>query len=127
MRFSVQPQTLVELEDKAKDGEQQEAFSMRNPAVHFLLEQVVVWLAEKGRKDTEHVVEMLFSSLYCCSCQETTRILNHVTTVTTHAESQYVKSLVVCFFLSFALLSSRWVYSGESSCRSYRGYVSDPS
>uniref|UniRef100_A0A669CT60 E3 ubiquitin-protein ligase listerin n=1 Tax=Oreochromis niloticus TaxID=8128 RepID=A0A669CT60_ORENI len=54
---------------------------MKNPAVQFLLERVVVWLAEKGRTDTEHLVEMVFSSLYCCSGQETNRILNHITTM----------------------------------------------
>uniref|UniRef100_A0AAX7TL64 E3 ubiquitin-protein ligase listerin n=1 Tax=Astatotilapia calliptera TaxID=8154 RepID=A0AAX7TL64_ASTCA len=54
---------------------------MKNPAVQFLLERVVVWLAEKGRTDTEHLVEMVFSSLHCCSGQETNRILNHITTM----------------------------------------------
>uniref|UniRef100_A0A671VDC6 E3 ubiquitin-protein ligase listerin n=1 Tax=Sparus aurata TaxID=8175 RepID=A0A671VDC6_SPAAU len=54
---------------------------LRNPAMQFLLEQVVVWLAEEGRTDTEHLVEMVFSALYCCSRQETTRILNHITTM----------------------------------------------
>ncbi len=63
-------------------GEQRDEVNMKNPATQFLLEQVVVWLAEKGRTDTEHLVEMVFSSLYCCSSQETTRILNHITTVT---------------------------------------------
>uniref|UniRef100_A0A3B3DMW9 E3 ubiquitin-protein ligase listerin n=1 Tax=Oryzias melastigma TaxID=30732 RepID=A0A3B3DMW9_ORYME len=53
-----------------------------NPAVQFLLERVVVWLAESGRRDTEHLVEMIFSSFHCCSQQEITRILSHVTTVT---------------------------------------------
>ncbi|KAE8287484.1 E3 ubiquitin-protein ligase listerin [Larimichthys crocea] len=74
--------TLVELDEKImKDGEQQGELNMRNPAIQFLLEQVVVWLAEKGRTDTEHLVEMVFSSLYCCSWQETTRILNHIATM----------------------------------------------
>lgn len=73
--------TLVELDDKVKDGEQRDEVNMRNPAVQFLLEQVVVWLAEKERTDTEHLVEMVFSSLYCCTWQETTRILNHITTM----------------------------------------------
>lgn len=63
------------------DGEQQAETTRKNPAVQFLLEQVVAWLSEKSRQDTEHLVEMLFSSLCCCSDQETTRILNHVTTV----------------------------------------------
>ncbi|KAM9348056.1 E3 ubiquitin-protein ligase listerin [Symphorus nematophorus] len=73
--------TLVELDDKITDSEQQDEGNMRNPAMQFLLEQVVVWLAEKGHRDTEHLVEMVFSSIYCCSRQETTRILNHVTTM----------------------------------------------
>uniref|UniRef100_A0A8C5DMD2 E3 ubiquitin-protein ligase listerin n=1 Tax=Gouania willdenowi TaxID=441366 RepID=A0A8C5DMD2_GOUWI len=51
----------------------------KNPAVHFLHERVLLWLTEKERRDTEHVVEMIFSSLSCCSQQETTRILNHIT------------------------------------------------
>uniref|UniRef100_A0A672HLZ2 E3 ubiquitin-protein ligase listerin n=1 Tax=Salarias fasciatus TaxID=181472 RepID=A0A672HLZ2_SALFA len=53
----------------------------KNPAMEFLLEQVLVWLTEKERTDTQHLVEMVFSSLYCCSRQETTRILNHITTM----------------------------------------------
>lgn len=74
-------QSLVEVDgEKAKD-EQQAGMNKTNPAMQFLLEQVVVWLSEQGREDTEHLVEMLFSSLCCCSSQETTRILNHVTTV----------------------------------------------
>lgn len=64
------------------DSEQRDEVTMKNPAMQFLLERVVVWLAEKGRRDTEHLVEMVFSSLYGCSQQETTRILNHITTVT---------------------------------------------
>ncbi|XP_070699650.1 E3 ubiquitin-protein ligase listerin isoform X2 [Pempheris klunzingeri] len=69
--------TLVELDENIKRDEA----NVKNPAMQFLLEQVVVWLAEKGRRDTEHLVEMVFSSLYCCSWQETTRILNHITTM----------------------------------------------
>ncbi|KAA8586931.1 hypothetical protein FQN60_000767 [Etheostoma spectabile] len=73
--------TLVELDDKKMDREQRDEVIMKNPAMQFLLERVVVWLAEKGRRDTEHLVEMVFSSLYGCSHQETTRILNHITTM----------------------------------------------
>ncbi|KAM4546387.1 E3 ubiquitin-protein ligase listerin [Fundulus diaphanus] len=51
----------------------------KNPAVQFLLKWVVVWLAEMGYGETEHLVEMVFSSLSCCSQEETTQILNHVT------------------------------------------------
>uniref|UniRef100_A0A671VBZ2 E3 ubiquitin-protein ligase listerin n=1 Tax=Sparus aurata TaxID=8175 RepID=A0A671VBZ2_SPAAU len=77
--FSVS-HTLVELDETtAKNREQRD--ELRNPAMQFLLEQVVVWLAEEGRTDTEHLVEMVFSALYCCSRQETTRILNHITTM----------------------------------------------
>lgn len=53
-----------------------------NPAVRFLLERVVVWLSESDRSDTEPLVEMTFSSFRCCSQQEITRILSHITTVT---------------------------------------------
>uniref|UniRef100_A0A3Q2QVQ9 E3 ubiquitin-protein ligase listerin n=1 Tax=Fundulus heteroclitus TaxID=8078 RepID=A0A3Q2QVQ9_FUNHE len=51
----------------------------KNPAVQFLLKRAVVWLAEMGYGETEHLVEMVFSSLSCCSQEETTQILNHVT------------------------------------------------
>uniref|UniRef100_A0A3Q3VQT5 E3 ubiquitin-protein ligase listerin n=1 Tax=Mola mola TaxID=94237 RepID=A0A3Q3VQT5_MOLML len=70
---------LVELDEKITPGEQQDDVKMTNAAVQFLLEQVLAWLAEMGRTDTEHLVEMVFSSLSCCSSQETTRILNHIT------------------------------------------------
>ncbi|XP_030009978.1 E3 ubiquitin-protein ligase listerin isoform X2 [Sphaeramia orbicularis] len=74
--------TLVEWDDKPLDNsEQRDKMDMKNPALHFLLERVVVWLAEKGRRNTEHLVEMVFSSFNCCSRQETTRILNHITTM----------------------------------------------
>ncbi|XP_015237598.1 PREDICTED: E3 ubiquitin-protein ligase listerin [Cyprinodon variegatus] len=53
----------------------------KNPAVRFLLKRVVVWLAEMGCNNTEHLVEMVFSSLCCCSLEETTHILNHITTM----------------------------------------------
>ncbi|CAJ1063926.1 E3 ubiquitin-protein ligase listerin [Xyrichtys novacula] len=71
--------TLVELDDRIKEAEQRDDVSVKNPAAQFLLEQVVMWLAEKGRRDTEHLVEMVFSSFHCCSSQETTRMLNHIT------------------------------------------------
>lgn len=66
--------------DKVSEAERQPA--VKNPATQFLLEQVVPWLSEKGRTDTEHLVEIIFSSLSCCSRQETTRILNHISMVT---------------------------------------------
>nr|XP_040037059.1 E3 ubiquitin-protein ligase listerin [Gasterosteus aculeatus aculeatus] len=74
--------TLVELDDKTTPGsEQRDELTMKNPAMQFLLEQAVEWLAERERTDTEHLVEMVFSSLHCCSPQEITRILNHITTM----------------------------------------------
>lgn len=54
----------------------------RNAAMRFLLERVVAWLSEEGRSHSAHLVDMIFSSMHCCSPQETTRILNHITTVT---------------------------------------------
>ncbi|KAF3706549.1 E3 ubiquitin-protein ligase listerin [Channa argus] len=73
--------TLVKLDGKVtKDGERHEVH-MKNPALQFLLDRVLVWLSDKSRRETGHLVEMLFSSLHCCSQQETTRILNHISTV----------------------------------------------
>ncbi|XP_058483459.1 E3 ubiquitin-protein ligase listerin [Solea solea] len=72
--------TLVDLDDRTtKESEHRDDLNWKNPAVQFLLERVMVWLTEKGRRDTQHLVEMVFSSLHCCSHQDTTRILNHVT------------------------------------------------
>uniref|UniRef100_A0A8C5DG75 E3 ubiquitin-protein ligase listerin n=1 Tax=Gouania willdenowi TaxID=441366 RepID=A0A8C5DG75_GOUWI len=68
--------TLVEQDERRAKGSVEVS---KNPAVHFLHERVLLWLTEKERRDTEHVVEMIFSSLSCCSQQETTRILNHIT------------------------------------------------
>uniref|UniRef100_A0A673AQT4 E3 ubiquitin-protein ligase listerin n=1 Tax=Sphaeramia orbicularis TaxID=375764 RepID=A0A673AQT4_9TELE len=87
--------TLVEWDDKPLDNsEQRDKMDMKNPALHFLLERVVVWLAEKGRRNTEHLVEMVFSSFNCCSRQETTRILNHITT-TLQSCSDWLKGSVL--------------------------------
>lgn len=72
--------TLVESDQQEVDSHTtKNLMSMKNPAMHFLLERVVVWLAVKGWTDTEPLVEMVFSSVKCCSQQETTRILNHIT------------------------------------------------
>uniref|UniRef100_A0A3Q2YAX3 E3 ubiquitin-protein ligase listerin n=1 Tax=Hippocampus comes TaxID=109280 RepID=A0A3Q2YAX3_HIPCM len=69
--------TVIELDDEG--SEQRAEGRANNPAVRFLLDRVVPWLADKERTDTEHLVEMVFSSLSCCSRQETTRILDHIT------------------------------------------------
>uniref|UniRef100_A0A6Q2Y890 E3 ubiquitin-protein ligase listerin n=1 Tax=Esox lucius TaxID=8010 RepID=A0A6Q2Y890_ESOLU len=60
---------------KAKDDQKEvEGVFPTNPAVHFLLEHVVLM-------ETSYLVEMVFSCLRCCGRQETTRILNHITTM----------------------------------------------
>lgn len=93
-------QTLVD--DKLTDTEQQ--YPVKNPAMQFLLEQVVLWLSEKRRTDTEHLVEIIFSSLSCCSGQETTCILNHISMVTKVDEMSQVNfciSLLPLIFFCF--------------------------
>lgn len=72
----------MEVDGSATEAEQRDEMATKNPAMRFLLEQVVVWLAEKGRSDTEHLVEMVFSSLHGCGSQETTCVLNHIAMVT---------------------------------------------
>ncbi|XP_052464285.1 E3 ubiquitin-protein ligase listerin [Carassius gibelio] len=50
-----------------------------NAAVHFLLQRVTVWLKQDNRKDTDFLVDMVFSSLQCCcSSDDKTLILNHI-------------------------------------------------
>ncbi|KAL4608591.1 E3 ubiquitin-protein ligase listerin isoform X2 [Arapaima gigas] len=67
---------VAELERHGEKG----AALARNPAVHFLLQKVVVWLRQDWREDTELLVDMVFSVLRCCSSQEEkTIILNHIT------------------------------------------------
>uniref|UniRef100_A0A8C2G7C7 E3 ubiquitin-protein ligase listerin n=1 Tax=Cyprinus carpio TaxID=7962 RepID=A0A8C2G7C7_CYPCA len=51
----------------------------QNAAVHFLLQRVTVWLKQDDRKDTDFLVDMVFSSLQCCSSSDDkTLILNHI-------------------------------------------------
>ncbi|KAL2094366.1 hypothetical protein ACEWY4_009085 [Coilia grayii] len=72
------------LTDEGKDlglG-REDAQLAQNPAVRFLLLRVVGWLKQEGRKDTDFLVDMVFSALQCCgSTDHKTRILNHVTTM----------------------------------------------
>ncbi|KAJ8342541.1 hypothetical protein SKAU_G00324690 [Synaphobranchus kaupii] len=68
-----------EEELKSTAGEQGEALA-QNPAVRFLLQKVVVWLQQDRHKDTDFLVNMVFSALHCCSTTEgKTHILNHIT------------------------------------------------
>lgn len=56
-----------------------------NAAVHFLLQRVAVWLKQDDRKDTDFLVDMVFSSLQCCSSSdEKTLILNHISVRSPH-------------------------------------------
>ncbi|KAK2823506.1 hypothetical protein Q7C36_020106 [Tachysurus vachellii] len=51
-----------------------------NPGIQFLLQRVMVWLEQDDRKDTDFLVDMLFSCLQCCgSNTEQTLVLNHIT------------------------------------------------
>ena len=76
-------QMLMESECEERQSAQQRppVVDLKNMAVRFLLERVVAWLSEEGRSQSDHLVDMIFSSLHCCSPQETTRILNHITMV----------------------------------------------
>uniref|UniRef100_A0A6Q2XR12 E3 ubiquitin-protein ligase listerin n=1 Tax=Esox lucius TaxID=8010 RepID=A0A6Q2XR12_ESOLU len=64
-----------------KYGSQNNPLKCANRSVHFLLEHVVLWLSQEDRMETSYLVEMVFSCLRCCGRQETTRILNHITTM----------------------------------------------
>uniref|UniRef100_A0A3B3ZXD6 E3 ubiquitin-protein ligase listerin n=1 Tax=Periophthalmus magnuspinnatus TaxID=409849 RepID=A0A3B3ZXD6_9GOBI len=99
--------TLLEL-DKQKvqdDNETKHSVNIKNPAMHFLLERVVVWLSEEGRADTEHLVEMVFSSLQCCSQQETTRILNNITMVMFYVPLPHVYNVYITHMFLFSCVS----------------------
>ncbi|XP_062870283.1 E3 ubiquitin-protein ligase listerin [Trichomycterus rosablanca] len=75
-------QTLLKPEDVKLEAElQPELRSLfGNPAICFLLQRVVVWLRQDDRKDTEFLVDMVFSALKCCDSRaEQTLILNHIT------------------------------------------------
>ncbi|XP_072514427.1 E3 ubiquitin-protein ligase listerin [Salminus brasiliensis] len=76
-------QVLVKSEDrKPKLGQADAELGTlsENPAVCFLLQRVVLWLRQDDRKDTDFLVNMVFSSLQCCSSKaEQTLVLNHIT------------------------------------------------
>ncbi|KAJ3589459.1 hypothetical protein NHX12_010304 [Muraenolepis orangiensis] len=74
---------LMESEGREQPGAELSppVVELNNAAMRFLLERVVAWLSEEGRSHGDHVVDMIFSPLHCCSPQETTRFLNHITTM----------------------------------------------
>ncbi|XP_012683168.2 E3 ubiquitin-protein ligase listerin [Clupea harengus] len=72
----------TETEPEGKDLGLGDVALARNPAVRFLLLRVVDWLRQEDRRDTDFLVDMVFSALQCCSTRdEKTRILNHITTM----------------------------------------------
>lgn len=78
----MKPEAEMEEKGKGSDLGLGDAELARNPAVRFLLLKVVAWLKQEGRKDTEFLVDMVFSALHCCASRpEKTHILNHITTV----------------------------------------------
>uniref|UniRef100_A0A4W4E3W3 E3 ubiquitin-protein ligase listerin n=1 Tax=Electrophorus electricus TaxID=8005 RepID=A0A4W4E3W3_ELEEL len=51
----------------------------QNPAVRFLLQRVALWLRQDDGKDTDLLVDMVFSALRCCgSNTEQTLVLNRI-------------------------------------------------
>lgn len=69
-----------------------------NPAIHFLLQRVLMWLRQDDRKDTDFLVDMVFSCLQCCSSNaEQTLVLNHITVrhpvqLITHCNQTFVET-----------------------------------
>ncbi|XP_051973695.1 E3 ubiquitin-protein ligase listerin [Xyrauchen texanus] len=72
-------QVLLKLEEMKPEMGLELGPLAESPAVHFLLQRVAVWLRQEGRSDTDFLVDMVFSSLRCCSSSaEKTVILNHI-------------------------------------------------
>lgn len=72
-------QGLLKPDDRKTEVELEAGLS-ENPAICFLLQRVVVWLRQDHRKDPDFLVDMVFSSLQCCSSNaEQTLVLNHIT------------------------------------------------
>ncbi|XP_042314086.1 E3 ubiquitin-protein ligase listerin [Sceloporus undulatus] len=67
---------LLEDRNKLEAGKVQ----YENPSVQFLYENLIDWLKEDGRKETDFLVDILYSVLYCCSSiTEREHILNDLT------------------------------------------------
>ncbi|KAK0132768.1 E3 ubiquitin-protein ligase listerin [Merluccius polli] len=96
---------------------------LKNAAMRFLLERVVGWLSEDGRSHSHHLVDMIFSSLHCCSPQETTRILNHITTA--NAGPETLKSCRD--WLKGSVLGERLLGLAEELCNAGRGHSTSSS
>lgn len=71
-----------------------------NAAVHFLLQRVAVWLKQEDRKDTDFLVDMVFSSLQCCSSgSDKTLILNQISVRDTHGWGALAGGWGLCYVM----------------------------
>lgn len=62
--------------------EESDDVQYENPSIQFLHEKLIVWLKEDWRKETDFVVDILYSILHCCSSPiERENILNDLTKV----------------------------------------------
>uniref|UniRef100_A0A672SBT7 E3 ubiquitin-protein ligase listerin n=1 Tax=Sinocyclocheilus grahami TaxID=75366 RepID=A0A672SBT7_SINGR len=97
-----------------------------NAAVHFLLQRVTIWLKQDDRKDTDFLVDMVFSSLQCCcSSDDKTLILNHISVRDPHDP---VRLEVFIGWLRGPVLGERLVgLAGELCVMGLRGSPSSSS
>uniref|UniRef100_A0A671QUG9 E3 ubiquitin-protein ligase listerin n=1 Tax=Sinocyclocheilus anshuiensis TaxID=1608454 RepID=A0A671QUG9_9TELE len=104
-------------------------------AVYFLLQRVTVWLKQDDRKDTDFLVDMVFSSLQCCSSSDDkTLILNHISRdLNWSVTLQLIEKVSVLIKLSFhwlrgPVLGERLVgLAGELCVMGLRGSSSSSS
>uniref|UniRef100_A0A673KG56 E3 ubiquitin-protein ligase listerin n=1 Tax=Sinocyclocheilus rhinocerous TaxID=307959 RepID=A0A673KG56_9TELE len=103
-----------------------------NAAVHFLLQRVTIWLKQDDRKDTDFLVDMVFSSLQCCcSSDDKTLILNHISVRDPHGSGGLgypVRLEVFIGWLRGPVLGERLVgLAGELCVMGLRGSPSSSS
>uniref|UniRef100_A0A8C1EB03 E3 ubiquitin-protein ligase listerin n=1 Tax=Cyprinus carpio carpio TaxID=630221 RepID=A0A8C1EB03_CYPCA len=102
-----------------------------NAAVHFLLQRVTVWLKQDDRKDTDFLVDMVFSSLQCCSSSDDkTLILNHISVRDPHGSGGLgcYRDIVFIGWLRGPVLGERLVgLAGELCVMGLRGSPSSSS
>ncbi|XP_062982791.1 E3 ubiquitin-protein ligase listerin [Elgaria multicarinata webbii] len=69
----------VLLEDR-NNIQEAEKLQYENPSIQFLYENLIGWLKEDWRKETDFLVDILYSILHCCnSATERENILNDLT------------------------------------------------
>ncbi|KAM6448074.1 E3 ubiquitin-protein ligase listerin [Liasis olivaceus] len=60
--------------------EERDYIQYENPSIQFLYEKLIDWLKEDWRKETDFLVDILYSILHCCSnTKERENILNDLT------------------------------------------------